>query len=266
MTYSRPWMFTGLALMAAGAVMLWQQGRQPAALAEPPKAVDQPSADAALDGPKAEPEGPKADAAPLKDEGWKSLFDGKTLDGWKVPQFGGEGKVFVEDGRIVLEMGSMMTGVVKTGDVIRDNYELSLEGMRISGSDFFCTTTFPVGKDQCSFVVGGWGGAVVGLSNVDYADASENSTTKTMGFKKDRWYRIRIRVSDAAIETWIDDEKMVDQSRKDHKIGIRIECELCRPLGISTWCTTGAVRNVRVRSLEPDEIRSIQKEHAWAGD
>ena len=79
--------------------------------------------------------------------------------------------------------------------------------MRLDGSDFFCTTTFPVGKDYCSLVVGGWGGAVVGLSNVDYADASENATTKTMGFKDNQWYRVRIRVSDAAIEAWIDGQQ-----------------------------------------------------------
>ena len=60
MNYSRPWMFAGLALMAAGAIMLWQQGRQPSAQAEPPK----PAAGRSYQ--------------------WKDLFDGKTLTGWKA--------------------------------------------------------------------------------------------------------------------------------------------------------------------------------------
>jgi hypothetical protein len=132
--------------------------------------------------------------------------------------------------------------------------------MRLDGSDFFCTTTFPVGKDPCTLVVGGWGGSVVGLSNVDYEDASENSTSKSKTFKNNQWYRVRIRVSDAAIEAWIDDEKLIAQPRKDHKFGIRMECELCRPLGIATWGTKGAVRNLRVRALKPDEVQAIQKE------
>ena len=68
-----------------------------------------------------------------------------------------------------------------------------------------------------------------------------------MEFKENQWYRVRIRVTDAAIEAWIDDKQMVNQPRKDHKFDIRIECESCRPLGISTWDTTGAVRNIRVR-------------------
>ena len=115
------------------------------------------------------------DRSRLLTKTWKSLFDGKTLAGWKTPQFGGEGKVYVENGSIVMETGSNMTGITWTGDVLRNNYELSLEGMKLEGSDFFCTTTFPVGDDPCSLVVGGWGGGVVGLSNVDFHDASENS-------------------------------------------------------------------------------------------
>jgi hypothetical protein len=228
-------MFSGLAMMAVGAVLLWLQDRQPAALADPPRSVS-------------------ADASP-----WKDLFDGRTLAGWKVPQFGGEGKVYIEKGAIVMETGNMMTGVTRTGEVLRNNYELQLEGMRLDGGDFFCTTTFPVGKDSCSLVVGGWGGGVVGLSNVDYADASENATTKSMTFKDNRWYKVRIRVSDAAIEAWIDGEKMVDQPRKDHRFGIRIEVDQCRPLGICTWSTKGAVRKIRVRPLQTDEVHAIQK-------
>ncbi len=220
MTYSRPWMFLGLAQIAVGAVMLCQQGRQP----------DKP---------------PPAD--------WKTLFDGKTLDGWKAPQFGGEGKVYVKDGTIVMEAGSMMTGITWTGKPLRNNYELALEGMRLGGSDFFCTTTFPVGDDPCSLVVGGWGGMVIGLSSIDGLDASENATTKTIAFKDKQWYRVRIRVSDATVEAWIDGEQVVNQPRKDHKFTIRDEVDFCRPLGICTWATTGAVRNIRVRPLKMEK-------------
>lgn len=57
------------------------------------------------------------------------------------------------------------------------NYELSLEAMRVDGSDFFCGLTFPVGSNFCSFIVGGWGGGVVGLSSLNSEDASQNETT-----------------------------------------------------------------------------------------
>ena len=65
----------------------------------------------------------KGDVAEKSDPyAWKDLFDGKTLQGWKTPNFGGEGKVYVKDGMIVLEMGEMLTGVTWTGEVVRDNY------------------------------------------------------------------------------------------------------------------------------------------------
>jgi len=190
------------------------------------------------------------------------LFDGKTLTGWKIANFGGEGEVEVKDGMIVLPMGMSMTGVTYTGEVPRTNYELSLEGMRLDGTDFFCTTTFAVGEKPCTLVVGGWGGTVVGLSNVDFYDASDNSTTTFQEFKDKQWYRIRIRVTDAKVEAWIDDNKVVTQERAGHKFGIRYEVELCQPLGVSTWDTTGAIRNIRLRTLKPEEVEAAQREVA----
>jgi len=275
MNYSRPWMFLGLTFMVAGAALLCLQGRQPRiamaaadakteAKSEPASsdksaepAVAKPT-DAAAPAEKAQAD-KKAQNASKKPaaDAWKSLFDGKTLTGWKSAELGGEGDVAVENGAIVMKSGGgPMTAVAWKGDVLRNNYELALEGMRIEGMDFFCTTTFPVGDDPCSLVVGGWGGGLVGLSNVDHCDASENATTKIMAFKEKQWYRIRIRVSDAAIQAWIDDEVVVKQRRQGHKFDIRIEVDACRPLGLATWYTTGAVRNIRVRPLTAEEIKA----------
>ena len=183
------------------------------------------------------------------------MFDGKTLKGWKVPNFGGEGKVYVKDQSIILEAGAMMTGITYTEAMPKMNYEVTLEGMRVEGSDFFCTTTFPVGDSFVSLVVGGWGGTVTGISSIDFYDASDNQTTRSKDFKSKKWYRVRIRVTQEKIETWIDDEKMVDLETKGRKLSIRFECDLCRPFGISTWTTSGAVRNIRVRELGPQELR-----------
>jgi hypothetical protein len=180
----------------------------------------------------------------------KELFNGKTLEGWKVSDFGGEGKVVVRDGAIVIGSGSPMTGITWTGKPPRSNYELTFEGKRIEGSDFFCTTTFPVGDDYCSFVSGGWGGSTIGLSSIDHYDASENSTSAVRDFKNDTWYQFRIRVTDEKIEVWIDKDQVVDQDRKEHSIGIRIECDGSRPLGIATYDTVGAVRNIRLKELK----------------
>lgn len=193
----------------------------------------------------------QAKEAPPKEPEWTSLFDGKTLAGWKKTDFFKAGDVGVKDGAIVLQKGNRMSGVTYDSKkpFPKTNYEVSFEAKRVEGMDFFCTTTFPVKDSFCSFVVGGWGGKTVGLSSINGADASENSTNQSMEFKDNQWYRVRIRVTDTKIETWIDKEKLVDLETKGLKFSIRIECEESTPFGFSTWNTVGAIRDVKLRTV-----------------
>jgi hypothetical protein len=185
---------------------------------------------------------------------WKTLFDGKSLEGWKKSYDRGGGKVEVKDGAILLGTGEKMTGVTYTkGDFPKTDYEVTLEGKRVEGRDFFATTTFPVGDSFCSLVVGGWGGHVTGISSINGADASENETTGSIDYKSGEWYKVRIRVTAKKLECWVGDEKAVDVDLKGKKISTRIECEECQPFGICTYDTTGAVRNIKVRKLTDAE-------------
>ena len=72
------------------------------------------------------------------------------------------------------------------------NYELNVVARRVEGSDFFCGLTFPYQDSHCTLILGGWGGALVGLSCLDGRDASENETTRLMPFEKGRWYDVVI--------------------------------------------------------------------------
>jgi hypothetical protein len=154
-----------------------------------------------------------------------------------------------------MEKGNRMTGITYDGKdpFPKSNFEVSFEAKRVDGSDFFCTTTFPVKESFCSFVVGGWGGKTVGLSSINGSDASENSTNQSMEFKDEQWYRIRIRITDTKIEAWIDKEKMVDLETKGLKFSIRLECEESRPFGICTYNTVGAVRDIKVKTVKEPE-------------
>ena len=181
-----------------------------------------------------------------------SLFDGETLGRWKVTDFGGQGKVHVKDGAIYMEMGSYMTGITWTGPVVRMHYEITLDAMRVEGNDFFCGLTFPVGDRPCSLILGGWGGTVCGLSNVDYYDASENETTRIIGFDNGQWYHVRLRVLPDRIQAWLDGEELVDIETTGRHIDIRSEVDLSQPLGVATWITTGAVKNIRLKKLPPE--------------
>ena len=197
-------------------------------------------------GRAGKPAAPPAGTRPAK---WRALFDGKTLAGWKVPVFGGDGRVYVKDGAIHMESGAMCTGATYTGQIPRDNYEIALEAMRVEGGDFFCGLTFPVGKDPITLILGGWGGSLVGLSCIDGYDASENEVGQAFDFKNGRWYRVRVRVTEADIRVWLDGEKIIDLQRAGRKFSIRAEVALSVPLGIATWITHGAARNIRVRNL-----------------
>ena len=179
-----------------------------------------------------------------------SLFDGKTLGQWAITDFGGQGDVYVKDSSIYMEMGNDMTGINWTGPVVKMNYEIRLEAKRVTGSDFFCGLTFPVGDNPCSLILGGWGGEVCGLSNLDYYDAANNETTRIIQFEQGKWYHVRLRVTPNKIEAWVDDEKIVDIVTTDRKIDIRPEVDLAKPLGISTWQTAGAVRIIRLKKIE----------------
>lgn len=206
----------------------------------------------------------KADASDTKTTDgaeWKSLFDGKTLQGWKVTDFAGHGEVEVDptfrgDQKLtpapamVAEMGAILTGVTWTNPPPTGDYELTLEAMKVDGSDFFCALTFPAAGGHCSLIVGGWGGGVVGISSVDGMDASENETTKFLSFEQKRWYRIRVRVTKGKIEAWIDKEKVVDLVTADRRLDVRIgEIELAKPLGISAYQTRAAWRDIKVREF-----------------
>lgn len=177
------------------------------------------------------------------------LFDGKTLQGWEIANFGPQGPVYVSGGAIILSMGDGPTGVTWKGDFPKVDYRVTLEAKRISGNDFFCGMTFPVEDDPCTLIVGGWGGPVVGLSCIDMKDASENETTKLMKFETGRWYNICLEVERDSIRAFIDGEKLVDVEIRGKIISIRPEVELSRPFGIASWRTTAALRNIRVERI-----------------
>jgi len=194
---------------------------------------------------------PKTDKSEVLTEVDSSyLFDGKTLNGWEITNFGPQGPVEVSGGKIILGIGDGCTGITWEKNFPVTNYEISLEAMRVAGNDFFCGMTFPVGKDPCTLIVGGWGGTVGGLSSINGMDASENETTKLRQFEKNRWYKIRLQVTVKEIKAWINDENIVYFTIGNKKLSIRPEVELSKPFGIASWNTTAALRNIRIIRLE----------------
>ncbi|MFN3648495.1 MAG: DUF1080 domain-containing protein [Armatimonadota bacterium] len=189
---------------------------------------------------------------------WKPLFDGKSLAGWKRTEFAGGGEVRVEKsfrggpGAIVVGAGETLSGFNWTGEMPKTSYEISLEVLKIEGEDFMLGLTFPVADSHATLIVGGWGGPVSGISSIDNSDASQNATTRYLDLVKDRWYRVRMRVTPTRLETWLDDEKIVDQDIQGRKISLRPgSISLSKPLGIATFRTSAAYRDLKLRELKP---------------
>ena len=215
------------------------------------------AAEPAGDAAPAEETAPAEKAADVKgDAGELVLFDGKTLGNWQTTQFGGEGDVFVdEEGNLELGFGAVITGVNWKGGVpATSNYEISLEAMKLDGNDFFLALTFPVKDSHATFVVGGWGGGVVGISSVDDLNASENETMNIEGFEKDVWHKIRVRVTDNKLQAWIGEDQKVDLELEGSKISLLPgDIELSVPIGIAAYQTRARYRNIIWRNLDSAE-------------
>lgn len=191
-----------------------------------------------------------ARAAASTDAPGVALFDGRSLAGWAVTDFAGHGEVLAEDGVLVLGEG-YITGVTWTNALPATNrYEITLEAKRVAGNDFFCGLTFPVAGTNATFIVGGWGGGVTGISNVDGEDASMNETTRIRRYESGRWYAVRLRVTSEKLEAWLDQEQVVDLELAGKSLGLRSgPVHLSAPLGFAAFSTTAHLRNIRLTRL-----------------
>ena len=183
---------------------------------------------------------------------WVPLFDGKALGKWKETDFAGKGEVSLKDGQVILGTGGDLTGVNLAAAPARMDYEVEFKAMRVQGDDFFVGFTFPVGERHVTFIAGGWGGTVTGISNVNSENASENETTQFKKYENGHWYRVRVKVTKTILEVWIDDEQMVKLELEGKKLSMRAgEIESSAPFGFASWRTTAALKEIRWRKVQP---------------
>jgi len=181
---------------------------------------------------------------------WTPLFDGKTLTGWKKTDFINAGEPSVENKQLMLNAGEILSGVTWTKDFPTINYEIRLEAMRVSGGDFFCGLTFPYRKSCASLILGGWGGTLCGISSLDGFDAANNNTTTFHEFENGVWYKVRLRVTDHRFEAWLGGKKIVDVDTTNREVDVRVEVEASKPLGLASFQTTAAIRNLEWRAVK----------------
>jgi hypothetical protein len=190
-----------------------------------------------------------------KEEGaWRALLPATGLEGWEITNFGGEGEIANQGGELVLEPGDPLTGITRTGkDFPTENYEMRWSAQRVNGSDFFAGVTFPVGKEYCSFICGGWGGGLVGISSINGNDASENDTASYRDFKNGRWYQFKVRVDPTHISVWLDGEQILHVERENRRFSVRAEVMRSRPLGYCAFQSKVLVKEWQFRTIDSNE-------------
>ncbi|MBI4902781.1 MAG: DUF1080 domain-containing protein [Acidobacteria bacterium] len=183
-----------------------------------------------------------------QEAGWKPIFDGKSMDGWRPTPFKGHGKVAVEGGALMMHAGAPLTGLNYTGGLPKGRYEVRFEARKVLGGDFFASLTLPFGSAAFTWVTGGWGGDIVGISSIDGWDASDNETRTYFEFETGRWYAFRIAVSPERISAWIDDKQVINVAVAGRAVSMRPGAgELSAPFGFASYNTTGAIRKVEWR-------------------
>ena len=179
----------------------------------------------------------------------KVLFDGVSLDHWQVIDYEGHGAISIADSCIIIGKGEFISGIRWTEYFPKTNYEVTLYAKRVDGNDFFCGMTFPVKESFLTLVLGGWGGSLCGLSCIDGYDAANNFTGKIFYFGTGAWWPVRLRVTDKKIEAWVEQDKIVDFTIGNSSLSLRLEVESSVPFGITTYKTTGALRDIKLQMI-----------------
>jgi hypothetical protein len=148
---------------------------------------------------------------------WKSLFNGKNLDGWKIH---GTEKWYVEDGLLVCESGPDEKYGYLSTEKFYDDFELELEFLQEAdgNSGVFFRSTFEGTR------VSGWQ-VEVAPPNRDTGGIYESygrgwlekiPDEKENILKMGEWNKLKIRAVGGHVTTWLNGQQMVDL--EDEKI------------------------------------------------
>ncbi len=184
------------------------------------------------------------------------LLDPRFHTYWEKANIPEEGNFSIQNKELTLMPGLPMSGCKFTAwgtlGLPSIHYSIEYEAMRADGDDIFGMCTFPVSSHQAhaTFVIGGWGGTLTGISSIDFKDASENSTRAEQRFQNGAWHHVRIEVRAEDLRVWVNHKRVVNVSILGRRVSLRPGyIDHCLPFGFATWNTTGKIRHVQIRKL-----------------
>ena len=185
-------------------------------------------------------------------DGWVTLFDGETLTGWEIVDYG-EVKPYVKDSVLVLPKAvrGLMTCIRWIGEPLpTNNYTVYYEARRTEGNDIFAGLTFPYKNTFATLIFGGWSDSVCGISSIDGYNASENETYTCYSHVNNQWYTVQMYVTTDSIRASIDSVPFVDLKTTGKKLDVRS----LLPTGFTlcTYNSAGEIRNLRIKKLKTE--------------
>lgn len=184
-----------------------------------------------------------------------ALLQPPWLKQWTSANIPDQGEVSIQSNALVLKAGQPMTGVRFDGwqqaGLPCSGYTVEYQARRVDGRDFFGALTFPVRtSDTCAtLVLGGWGGAVTGISSIDFSDANENQTRSEQRYENGRWYAVKLRVGEGDLQVFLDGRIIVNVSIRGRNISLRAGfIDHCAPFGFASYASTCEVKDLRVQA------------------
>jgi hypothetical protein len=190
---------------------------------------------------------------------WVSLFDGASMGKWEalreVPDGGKLGSVKLVKGAMAFDTMGTCALIKYTGDLPETNYEVAFQAMLVEGEKIGAFV-FPVSGVYCTWYVQGYRGVYTGLEMIDERGYRGNATTRRIALPKGKWHAVRLRVTTAGIQAWVEGEQTLSFTGDRKRLSSTTFSRAIGSLGHYTNNSRVVLRSIRIRTLPEGSVEA----------